>query len=82
MIICKLFNDDKSNEVSLIKDPFKQDCIIRVSLNILKSTFTGKFICYAIIEFKNGDTYGKHKITDCEDLADAFHKAKQFVESL
>ena len=82
MIMRKLFNDDKSNEVSLIKDPFKQDCIIRVSLNILKSTFTGEFMCYAIIEFKNGNTCGKHEIEDCKDLADAFHKAKQFIESL
>lgn len=39
-------------------------------------------MCYAVIEFKNGNTSGKHKINDCEDLADAFHKAKQFVESL
>lgn len=82
MIIRKLFNDNKSDEVSLIKDPFKQDYIERVSLNILKSTFTSRFICYAIIEFKNGNTCGKHEIKDCKDLADAFHKAKQFIESL
>lgn len=82
MIARKLFNDDKRSEVSLIKDPFKQDCIESVSLNICKSIFTGKFKCYAIIEFKNGNTCGKHQIDDCKDLADAFHKAKQFIESL
>lgn len=82
MITRKLFNDGKGNEVSLIKDPFKQDCIERVSLTISKTIFTGRFMCYAIIEFKNGNTCGKHEITDCEDLADAFHKAKQFIESL
>lgn len=78
----ELFNDDKRDKVSLIKDPFKQDCIERVSLTISKSIFGGKFMCYAVIEFKNGNTSGKHEINDCKDLADAFHKAKQFVESL
>lgn len=82
MIMRKLFNDGKGNEVSLIKDPFKQNCIERVSLNISKNIFTGRFVCYAIIEFKNGNTCGKHQIDDCKDLADAFHKAKQFIESL
>lgn len=81
MIMYKLFNDNK-NEVSLINDPFKQDYIERVSLTISKSIFGGKFRCYAVIEFKNGNTSGKHEINDCKDLADAFHKAKQFVESL
>lgn len=82
MITRKLFNDGKGNEVSLIKNPFKQDCIERVSLTISKSIFGSKFMCYAVIEFKNGNTSGKHEINDCKDLADAFHKAKQFVESL
>lgn len=81
MIMYKLFNGNK-NEVSLIKDPFKQDCIERVSLTISKSIFGSKFICYAVIEFKNVNTSGRHEINDCKDLADAFHKAKQFVESL
>lgn len=78
----ELFNDDKRDKVSLISDPFKQDCIERVSLNITKSLFTNRTLCYAIIEFKNGNTSGKHEINNCKDLADAFHKAKQFVESL
>lgn len=82
MIMRELFNDGKGNEVSLINDPFKQDCIERVSLNISKAIFTGKFMCYAIIEFKNGNTCERHEINDCKDLADAFHKAKQFIESL
>ena len=82
MIMYKLFNNDKRNEVSLIKDPFKQDCIESVSLTISKSIFANNFMCYAVIEFKNGNTSGKHEINDCEDLDDAFHKAKQFVESL
>ena len=82
MIVRKLFNDGKRSEVSLINDPFKQDCIERVSLNIYKSMFTNKFMCYAVIEFKNRNTHGEHKINDCKDLADAFHKAKQFIESL
>lgn len=82
MIVGKLFNDGKSNEVSLINDPFKQDYIERVSLNIYKGPFTGKFKCCAIIEFKNGNTCGRHEIENCKDLADAFHKAKQFIESL
>lgn len=82
MITRKLFNDGKTNEVSLINDPFKQDCIERVSLTISKTPFSHRFICYAIIEFKNGNTCGKHQIDDCKDLADAFHKAKQFIESL
>lgn len=82
MIARKLFNDGKTNEVSLINDPFKQDYIERVSLNISKAIFTGRFMCYAVIEFKNRNTHGEHKINDCKDLADAFHKAKQFIESL
>jgi hypothetical protein len=82
MIARKLFSNGKSNEVSLINDPFKQDCIESVSLNMLKSMYTDQFICYAIIEFRNGNTCGRHEIRDCEDLADAFHKAKQFIESL
>ena len=82
MIMRELFSDGKGNEVSLIKDPFKQDCIERVSLNISKTIFTNRFICYAIIEFKNGNTCGSHEINDCKYLADAFHKAKQFIESL
>ena len=82
MIVDKLFNDGKRNEASLINDPFKQDCIKRVSLNISKDPFTGEFMCYAIIEFQNGNPSVKHEINDCKDLADAFHKAKQFIESL
>lgn len=82
MIVDKLFNDGNRNEVSLINDPFKQDCIERVSLNIAKGPFTGRFMCYAIIKFKNRNTCGRHEINDCKDLADAFHKAKQFIESL
>lgn len=58
MIMRELFNDGKRNEVSLIKDPFRQDCIERVSLTISKSMFTSRFMCYAVIEFKNGNTYG------------------------
>lgn len=82
MIMHKLFNNAKGNEMSLINDPFKQDCIERITLNMSKSIFSGKFMCYAIIEFKNSNTCGRHEINDCKDLADAFHKAKQFIESL
>lgn len=74
----KIFSDEKT--LSSLKDPFKQDLIEKIWIHIGK-TFMGEVSIFANVEFKNGDTEGKHKI-QAESFPVLCQKIQDFIDSL
>lgn len=81
MEITTMFGSNQENLQGL-KDPFQKQCITDITIKMYTGMFTKRVYFTASISFTNGLTTGTHEIKDCENLTDAFIKAKTFVESL
>ena len=71
------------NGISILKDPFKKDCVTEVMLKIATSCFSPyEKYCYAYVEFKNGNTTGKQNFPRCNDFNKLTKDVQAFIETL
>jgi hypothetical protein len=69
--------------ISELKQPFQKECITSVTIEIANSSsvFRGDKKCEAIVNFKNGETTGRHRIHD-DDPEILFKRLKVFIDSI
>lgn len=67
-------------EISIIKDPFKNDYVSEVI--IMYVTTWGEPYWYAKISFKNGNTSGQQKTPEVDTFEEVIIHMKQIIESV
>lgn len=70
----------KSSLPSLVKDPFLKDKVTDIDIHY-SCNYSGKWSCWATVEFKNGNTSGKQRF-DGETFDDVVLDIKRFLETL
>ena len=83
----KIFSKEDNNEVSPLKNPFKQQHIKSIYLSYERVMFEKHFAWEARVRFSNDDTEGtqKFKVTDLESdtaFQDITLKVQTFINSL
>lgn len=63
------------------QNPFTKEGIDGISMNIFRSAYTGKILCYGLVKFKSGNTEGQQKF-DAEDFPELYNKIQSFLNSL
>jgi len=76
--------EDTVNEISILNNPFKKECVTDISINYRMHTFKKVGYWYGYIKFKNGGTSGIQEFDDYK--SDEFKKLvtdiENFVKSL
>ena len=71
---------NKDEVLSVIKDPFNLNCIEGITLRAYKD-FSGKVICYGLVQFKNENTSGEQRF-EAQTLSEVYIKVHEFCEGL
>jgi len=74
-----LLGNGKSQLPSVIKDPFKKDCVTHI--NLFMGNW-GRGIWSGSVEFQNGKTSGKQEIEKTEDFDHAVRQLRELIESV
>lgn len=75
-----LLENVTGQEISVIKDPFKKDCVTEI--NLFFRTWTGKHEWSGSIVFTNDKTTGKQDIPKCSTFEEAVAHMKTILKSI
>lgn len=75
-----LLGNITGNEISIIKDPFKKDCVGDIGIYYMSSCSVAYW--WAKVEFKNGNTKGEQRTPDCKTFEDVITHLKQILNTI
>lgn len=71
-----------NTNISVLKDPFKKNKIIRVSVNFSENEFReGNWKARGYVDFKNGNTQGQQKF-EGETFENVVLQIKTFIDNI
>jgi len=73
---------EKESKLSIVQDPFKKDKVDSISIMMEKVIFSKEYYWYAMVRFKNGNTSGSQRTSDCKTYEQVYIELKQILESL
>ena len=76
-----LIGNKEQSRLSIIQDPFKKDKVDGISI-FMFSRNNGTFYWIAKVTFKNGNTIGEQKTSNCSSYEEVYTQLKQILESL
>lgn len=80
-MIVELLNNEQENQLSVINDPFKKDCVRNI-LMAMHTSYNGNTYWYGKVKFVNGKTEGEHRTSDHDTFEAMYVELKQVLESI